>query len=91
MLFNFGAVEMSNSTIRLPACLTVDQFAFLTQLHVKTVQRKCRARVIKAFGRPFRIPPRELLEFGVTLEDAAVALHSRKSMPASPASLPSAA
>jgi hypothetical protein len=64
-------------TIRLPPSLTTEQFAFLTQHHVQVIRRKCRARIIKAFGYPKRIPPRELLAFGIDLADAAVALHER--------------
>lgn len=63
--------------IRLPAVLTADEFAFLTRYNTEVIRRKCRARVIKAYGNPLRIPPKELLAFGVSLDDAAVALHGR--------------
>lgn len=65
-------------TIRLPPVLTTEQFAYLTQYNTAVIRRKCEAGIIKAFGVPYRIPPRELLAFGVTLEDAAIALHERK-------------
>ena len=37
----------------------------------------CWSPEINAFGPPYRIPPRELLKFGVDLADAARVLHFR--------------
>jgi len=64
--------------VRLPPSLTAEQFAFLTQFNVEVIRRKCRANIIKSVGNPIRIPPRELLAFGMTLEDAAIALRERE-------------
>ena len=50
---------------RLPLRLTVKEFARLTRLCEKTVQREIRARGIEARGRPYLIPRRELEKFGV--------------------------
>lgn len=71
------------SVIRLPACLTTEQFAFLTQMHVQVVRRKIRNRTLKGMGNPIRIPPRELLKYGIDLDYAAMLLHER-SQPRSP-------
>lgn len=54
----------------LPPTLFTDEFARCVRLDVETVRRKCRARIIKATGRPHRIPVSELAKFGVTAEDA---------------------
>ncbi|MFM8336277.1 MAG: helix-turn-helix domain-containing protein [Opitutaceae bacterium] len=49
----------------MPLRLTVREFAQLTRVCEKTVQRDIRARVIEARGRPYLIPRRELEKFGV--------------------------
>jgi hypothetical protein len=68
---------MITDTIILPPVLTPEQFAYLVQLKTDTVRRKIRARNIVGKGNPIRIPVRELLKFGVNLDDAARALHYR--------------
>jgi Helix-turn-helix domain len=50
---------------RVPLRLTVREFAQLTRVCEKTVQRDIRARIIEARGRPYLIPRRELEKFGV--------------------------
>jgi hypothetical protein len=72
------------SAIRLPACLTTEQFAFLVQINADTVRRKIRARVIKGMGNPTRIPVSELLKWGVDLNHAAIILHERTQQSSSP-------
>lgn len=66
-------------TFLLPSVLTTKQFAFLTQYNEAVIRRKIsKERSIKAHGNPYRIPRRELLKFGVTLDDAAVLLGQLK-------------
>lgn len=54
----------------LPPTLFVDEFAKCVRLGRETIRRKCRARIIKAHGRPYQIPISELSKFGVTPEQA---------------------
>lgn len=50
----------------LPLRLTVEEFARLTRLSAKTIQRSIRSRSIEARGRPYLIPRRELEKFGIS-------------------------
>ncbi len=68
---------------RLPPTLTTEQFAHIINYHPEVVRRWCRAGVVKAAGRPWRIPSRELQEFGIVLEDAALALRDYEEAKAS--------
>lgn len=68
-----------STVYRLPPCLTFEQFALLTQQHVKTVRRKARARIIRSYQR--RIPISELAKYGITPEDASRYLHDHGSHP----------
>ena len=61
----------------LPSVLTTEEFAYLSRHNREVIRQKIRARVIEAFGRPYRIPCRELLKYGVDLGDAARLLHRR--------------
>lgn len=55
----------TTAPVRMPLRLTVREFAHLTRISEKTVQREIRARGIEARGRPYLIPRRELEKFGV--------------------------
>ena len=55
----------TDAPARMPLRLTVKEFAHLTRISEKTVQREIRARGIEARGRPYLIPRRELEKFGV--------------------------
>jgi len=59
---------------KLPLVLNTAEFGFLVRLDEETVRRKCRAREINARRGPWRIPVKELLKWGINLDDAAVAL-----------------
>lgn len=61
----------------LPSVLTSDEFAYLCRFTPAGVRRMIRRREVKAFGRPARIPCRELEKFGVSLADAAELLRDR--------------
>lgn len=62
---------------RLPSVLNTEEFAFLVRYAPQVVRRKIRQKRIKAFGRPARIPCRELEKYGVNLGDAAILLLER--------------
>lgn len=66
----------------LPSVLTVPEFGLLVRSCDEVIRRKIRRRKIKALGgdrgTPYLIPCRELLRFGVNLEDAAVILSSKE-------------
>jgi hypothetical protein len=66
---------------RLPLVLKTHEFAYLLRWDEETVRRMIRRRELKATGRPARIPVRELIKFGVTLEDAALALEAHIKKP----------
>lgn len=66
--------DTARMTARLPAVLTTEEFGFLVRYDPQVVRRYIRQRRIKAYGRPARIPCRELEKFGVDLGDAAVLL-----------------
>lgn len=53
--------------------LTIKEFAAAVQLHEEVVRRKIRTRMIPrdmVFGPPYRISPKALAIFRVTIEDA---------------------
>lgn len=72
-----GVSNANGSAIRLPTTLKTSEFAILIGETPESVRRRIRRKGIKAHGRPSKIPPRELVKFGVDLADAARLLHER--------------
>ena len=62
----------------LPPTLFTDEFAKCVRLGEETIRRKCRARIIKARGRPYQIPISELAKFDVSPEQALRILSSQE-------------
>jgi len=60
---------MVQPIIMLPACLTVEEFAFLVRRHPVHVRRLVRRGRVKSDGLvPMRIPSQELKKFGLDLD-----------------------
>ena len=60
-----------------PALLTAAEFGCVIGRHPEVVRRMIRSRQIKAKGRPYQIPVRELERFGVNVADAGAVLADR--------------
>jgi hypothetical protein len=61
---------------RLPSVLTTDEMALILRRHPEAVRRMARSKRLMAFGNPYRFPARQLIDFGINLEDAAADLES---------------
>jgi hypothetical protein len=59
----------SSDQFILPLRLTVDEFASIVRECEETIRRNIRCGNIEARGRPYMIPARELLKFGISPGD----------------------
>jgi len=61
------------------ATLTVEETAYLLRYNSETIREMLRARILKGFGRPYRLPVAQFEAMGMTQKTIMECLRARTS------------